>query len=195
MRDWGRDCWCPTGKDNTCGKRFSQQFGDLPFGYDHKYVYSEIGYNLKMTDLQAAIGEAQMDKLPSFIEKRRANFQYLYGKLKDFEDYFILPQAAKDTEPSWFGFLMTIKDNSINRVELLKYLNRKSVGTRLLFGGNITKQPYFIDYQIPFRQVGHLANTDKVMSDSFWLGVYPGLNTEHLDYIYQTFNSFLSKSL
>ena len=192
IRDWGRDCWCPTGKDNTCQKRFNWQLGKLPYGYDHKFTFSEIGYNLKMIDLQAAIGVAQMDKLSSFIEKRKANFRYLYDKLKEFEDYFILPKATENSNPSWFGFLLTIKNNKINRAEFMQYLNKKGVGTRLLFGGNITKQPYFIDYKIKYRQIGNLENTDKVMRDTFWIGVYPGLNKKHLDYMYNVFRKFLS---
>ena len=194
IRDWGRDCWCPTGRDNTCGKRFGWQLGKLPFGYDHKYIYSEIGYNLKMTDLQAAIGVAQMDKLKGFIKKRKENFEYLYNKLRHFEDYFILPQAVENSEPSWFGFLLTIKDNNLNRAKFLKYLNEKGISTRLLFGGNITKQPYFIDYSIQYRQVSNLKNTDRIMNNTFWLGVYPGLEKQHLDYVYKAFKAFLKNS-
>jgi len=193
IRDWGRDCWCPTGKDNTCGRRFSWQLGKLPYGYDHKYIYSEIGYNLKMTDLQAAIGVAQMDKLEYFTKKRKENFKYLYSKMKEFGDYFILPKATKNSDPSWFGFLLTIKDNKINRTKFMLYLNDNGIGTRLLFGGNLTKQPYFIDYDIKYRQVGDLKNTDVVMNNTFWIGVYPALGKEHLDYVYEVFKKYLEK--
>jgi len=193
FRDWGRDCWCSTGKDNTCGKRFKWQLGKLPYGYDHKYIYSEIGYNLKMTDLQAAIGVAQMDKLNQFIQKRKENFDYLYKKLKLFEDYFILPKATENSEPSWFGFLLSIKDKRINRTEFLKYLTDKGIRTRLLFGGNLTKQPYFIDYNLKYRQIGNLENTDFVMNNSFWIGVYPGITVEMIDYILEKFDEFFKR--
>jgi len=193
IRDWGRDCWCPTGKDNTCGRRFSWQLGKLPYGYDHKYIYSEIGYNLKMTDLQAAIGVAQMNKLEYFTKKRKENFKYLYNKMKEFEDYFILPKATKNSDPSWFGFLLTIKDNKINRTKFMLYLNDNGIGTRLLFGGNLTKQPYFIDYNIKYRQVGDLKNTDIVMNNTFWIGIYPALDKEHLDYVYEVFKKYLKR--
>ncbi|ENN95791.1 lipopolysaccharide biosynthesis protein RfbH [Methanocaldococcus villosus KIN24-T80] len=192
IRDWGRDCWCPTGKDNTCGRRFSWQLGKLPYGYDHKYIYSEIGYNLKMTDLQAAIGVAQMDKLGYFIKKRKENFEYLYNKLKEFEDYFILPKATENSEPSWFGFLLTIKDSSnINRTKFMQYLNDNGIGTRLLFGGNLIKQPYFVDYGIKYKQIRNLENTDIVMNNTFWIGVYPALEKGHLDYVYEVFKKYL----
>lgn len=194
IRDWGRDCWCPTGKDNTCGRRFNWQLGKLPYGYDHKYIYSEIGYNLKMTDLQASIGVAQMDKLESFTKKRKENFEYLYGKLKEFEDYFILPKATENSEPSWFGFLLTIKEDSkINRTKFMQYLNDNGIGTRLLFGGNLTKQPYFVDYGIKYRQIGDLENTDIIMNNTFWIGVYPALEKEHLDYVYETFKKIFRR--
>lgn len=191
IRDWGRDCWCPTGKDNSCEKRFNWKLGKLPFGYDHKYIYSEIGYNLKMTDFQAAIGVAQMDKLNDFIKKRRENFNYLYKKLKEFEDYFILPKATNNSDPSWFGFLLTIKDNKINRTEFMEYLNKKGIGTRLLFGGNIIKQPYFVDYNIKYKQIGNLENTDKIMNNTFWIGVYPGITREMINWIKNSFNDYL----
>ncbi|ABR55974.1 DegT/DnrJ/EryC1/StrS aminotransferase [Methanococcus aeolicus Nankai-3] len=194
IRDWGRDCWCPTGKDNTCGRRFNWQLGKLPYGYDHKYIYSEIGYNLKMTDLQASIGVAQMDKLESFTKKRKENFEYLYNKLKEFEDYFILPKATENSEPSWFGFLLTIKEGSnINRTKFMQYLNDNGIGTRLLFGGNLTKQPYFIDYRVKYRQIGDLKNTDIVMNNTFWIGVYPALEKGHLDYVYDVFKKYLER--
>lgn len=183
IRDWGRDCWCGTGCDDTCKRRFKWQLGNLPYGYDHKYIYSEIGYNLKITDLQSAIGLAQMDKLPDFIEKRKQNFNYLYEKLKDLDNYFILPKAQNKSEPSWFGFPITIKNPNINRTELMQYLNDKGIATRLLFAGNITKQPYFVDYKIEYRQIGKLENADIIMNNTFWVGVYPGLNEEHLNHI------------
>ncbi len=192
MRDWGRDCWCSTGCDNTCKKKYSWQLGDLPYGYDHKYIYSEIGYNLKITDIQAALGLVQLEKLDGFIKKRRDNFDFLYKKLKRFEDYFILPEKEKFSQPSWFGFLITLKDNcSFKREELLKYLNKYKIGTRLLFGGNIIKQPYFKNYRIKFRKVGSLENTDKVMKDTFWLGVYPGLNQEMLSFVIKKIEDFI----
>jgi CDP-6-deoxy-D-xylo-4-hexulose-3-dehydrase len=176
LRDWGRDCWCPTGKDNTCGKRFEWKLGKLPYGYDHKYVYSEMGFNLKMTDMQAAIGVAQMKKISAFVKKRIDNFAYLkkrFGEEK-LDDFLILPEAAPDSEPSWFGFPLTIR-GKIDRAALMKRLNEKGVGTRFLFGGNITKQPYFVDGEYDYRTVGTLENTDAAMNKSFWLGVYPAL--------------------
>jgi len=193
FRDWGRDCWCSTGKDNTCGKRFKWQLGKLPYGYDHKYIYSEIGYNLKMTDLQAAIGVAQMDKLNQFIQKRKENFDYLYKKLKLFEDYFILPKATENSEPSWFGFLLTIKDNKIGRNKFINYLNERGISTRLLFGGNIIKQPYFISNNIKYRQIGELKNTNIIMNNAFWVGVCPKLTEEHIDYVYKTFKEYFDR--
>lgn len=191
MRDWGRDCVCPTGMDNVCGNRFNQQFGDLPFGYDHKYTYSEIGYNLKITDMQAALGLAQLEKLPRFIEQRRENFDYLYEQIKLLEKYFILPEWNVQAEPSWFGFVLTVRDGAgFKRDTLLKFLNEKRIGTRLLFGGNITKQPYFVNYQINHRIDRKLINTDVVMNDTFWLGVYPGLNKAMMDYVIASIYEF-----
>lgn len=193
IRDWGRDCWCRTGQDNTCGKRFSWQLGELPYGYDHKYVYSEIGYNLKITDMQAALGVAQLEKLDSFIKKRRANFDFLFKKLQIFSDCFILPSAEKASQPSWFGFLITLKNNCpFSREDLLKYLNQHKIGTRLLFAGNIIKQPYFQNYQIDYRVVGDLKNTDLVMKNTFWLGVYPGLGKEELNFVAQKIKDFIA---
>jgi len=192
IRDWGRDCWCPTGKDNTCGKRFSWKLGNLPYGYDHKYIYSEIGYNLKITDIQAAIGVAQMNKVKHFISIRKENFKYLYDLMRQFEDHFLLPKPTRNSEPSWFGFPITIIDNKIKRRDLLLYLNKKGVSTRLLFGGNIIKQPYFINYNIKYMQVGELSNTDNVMNNTFWIGIYPGLSKEHLDYTKNVFSEFFS---
>jgi len=192
LRDWGRDCWCPTGQDNTCKQRFGWQLGDLPYGYDHKYIYSEIGYNLKITDIQAALGLAQFDKLSRFIQKRKENFNYLYNAFKEFENYFILPVWSEKAEPSWFGFLLTIKNNAkFKREDLLKFLNDKKIGTRLLFAGNITRQPIFKNYKIAYRVSGELKNTDEIMNNCFWIGVYPGLNKEMLDYVIKSFKEFL----
>jgi len=190
FRDWGRDCWCPTGKDDTCGKRFSQQFGNLPYGYDHKYVFSEIGYNMKITDLQAAIGVAQMDKLDRFIERRKENFGYLSERFSQYEDYFILPEAPDNSDPSWFGYLLTIRDSAIDRTDLMQYLNRRGVATRLLFCGNVLKQPYFVRYKIKYRSASNLANTDIIMKDTFWIGVYPALTKEHIDHVADSFAQY-----
>jgi len=190
FRDWGRDCYCQTGHDNTCQKRFGWKLGDLPEGYDHKYTYSHIGYNLKATDMQAAIGLSQLKKVESFIAIRKANFSYLYQQLKDVEG-IVLPVATQNSDPSWFGFPITIDPNfSVNREELLRYLDSKKIGTRLMFAGNITKQPAYKDTE--FKVVGDLTNTDIVMLRTFWIGVYPGLTTEMLDYIVDTIKSFLS---
>lgn len=194
LRDWGRDCVCPTGVDNFCKNRFGWKLGDLPQGYDHKYIYSEIGYNLKITDIQAALGLAQLDKLPSFIRKRRDNFAYLYEAFKKFDKYFILPAWNEKAEPSWFGFLLTIKPEAgFEREELMRYLNDKKIGTRLLFAGNITKQPYFKNYDINYRVAGDLKNTDEIMNRTFWLGVYPGLTEEMLDYVVESVAEFINR--
>ncbi|MBN2251903.1 MAG: lipopolysaccharide biosynthesis protein RfbH [Candidatus Altiarchaeota archaeon] len=190
LRDWGRDCWCKPGQDNTCGRRFSLKFGELPEGYDHKYVYSHVGFNLKMTDLQAAIGVAQTGKLEGFIEKRKENFTYLYERLRKHEKHLLLPKATENSEPSWFGFPLTVKDPAIKREELTQYLERNGVSTRLLFAGNVTKQPYFIDYNVKYRAVGDLACTDCVMKDTFWVGVYPALGKEQLDHMISVFDAF-----
>ena len=192
FRDWGRDCYCETGKDNTCNKRFNWQLGNLPQGYDHKYTYTHMGYNFKITDMQAACGLAQLKKIDGFIKKRLENFNYLYSLFSKLYDYFILPEKTKNSEPSWFGFLLTIKDEKINRNELLKFLDEKKIGTRLLFSGNVTKQPYMLDKKYIIHK--NLKNTDKVMNDSFWLGVYPGLDKVHLDYIYNSVVEFLKKN-
>lgn len=182
FRDWGRDCYCAPGKDNTCGKRFGQQFGTLPFGYDHKYTYSHLGYNLKITDMQAACALAQMDRLPEFIEARKRNFTFLKERLKSCEEFLILPEATAGSDPSWFGFPITLRESAgVERVELLKYLDQYKIGTRLLFAGNLTRQPYF-EGRI-YRISGELTNTDKVMNDTFWIGVYPGLNEEMLSFV------------
>lgn len=192
FRDWGRDCSCPTGVDNKCKNRFNWQLGDLPQGYDHKYTYSEVGYNLKITDIQAAIGLAQMNKISEFSEKRRSNFSYLFNAFKEFEDYFILPKWEDLADPSWFGFLLTIKDSAkFSRKDLLEFLNQKKIGTRLLFSGNVTKQPYFKNYDIKHRIIGDLNNANIVMNNTFWIGVYPGLDKGALDYVVESFKEFL----
>ncbi len=194
FRDWGRDCWCPPGKDNTCGERYCQKLGDLPEGYDHKYTYSHIGFNLKATDMQAAVGLSQLNKVDLFIEKRRKNHILLYQKLKPLEEYFILPEPTVNSNPSWFGFMLTIRDGSkINRNNLVENLEKNKIGTRLLFGGNLTKQPAYLNSK--YRVLNTLENTDKVMNDGFWLGVWPGLNEAHYDYIYNVLLKFLKEQL
>lgn len=191
FRDWGRDCWCEPGKDDTCGKRFTQQFGDLPYGYDHKYTYSRQGFNLKITDMQAALGLAQLEKLEGFIETRRKNFSLLTKVLHKHTDKLILPHATKHSDPSWFGFLITLKPNAgISRDELVKFLNKKKIATRLLFAGDIRKQPYFKNY--PYRVVGDLKNTDVILKDTFWIGVTPMINEEMIDYMGACFDEILS---
>lgn len=189
FRDWGRDCYCAPGCDNTCGKRFDQQFGSLPKGYDHKYTYSHIGYNLKITDMQAACGLAQMDSLEQFVIQRKANFNYLKAGLAACEPFIILPEATPNSDPSWFGFPITLKaEHKINRVDFMKFLDQNKIGTRLLFAGNLTRQPYF--EQVKYRVEGSLTNTDIIMNDTFWIGVYPGLSTVHLDFIIAKFEEF-----
>jgi CDP-6-deoxy-D-xylo-4-hexulose-3-dehydrase len=184
FRDWGRDCYCLPGKDNTCQKRFTQELGNLPFGYDHKFAYSHVGYNLKMSDMQAALGVAQMSQIASFIQKRQANWQYLYNQIRNLEDFYILPTHDEKSTPSWFGFALTIRqDNTDKRIKILNFLAEKKIGTRLLFAGNLTKQPGYLD--VPHRIIGELTNTDKVTADTFWVGCWPGLNENHLDYIAQ----------
>jgi CDP-6-deoxy-D-xylo-4-hexulose-3-dehydrase len=180
-RDWGRDCYCLPGKDNTCGKRFGRQLGSLPFGYDHKYTYSHIGYNLKITDMQAACGVAQLGKLPAFVQQRKDNFAYLHKRLKPLEEFLILPQATPKSDPSWFGFPVTLRANApIKRVDLLTHLDSRKVGTRLLFAGNLTRQPSMAGRN--YRVSGDLTNTDIVMNDTFWIGVQPALTLEMLDH-------------
>ncbi len=189
FRDWGRDCWCEPGKDNTCGKRFDWQFGGLPYGYDHKYTYSHIGYNLKMTDMQAAIGLSQLEKLPGFIAARRRNFQHLYGGLKPLEDVLVLPESTPDAEPSWFGFPIGVREDApFDRNELIRELESRHIGTRLLFGGNLTRQPAY--KEVAFRVIGDLKNSDFVMNNVFWIGLYPGLTEEMLDYTIETITVF-----
>ncbi len=182
FRDWGRDCYCAPGKENTCGKRFGWQLGELPIGYDHKYIYSHVGYNLKITDIQAACGLSQLKKIEEFVQKRRQNFNHLSRRLASLEDFLILPQSTIHSEPAWFGFPLTIKETAgTGRKDLLEYLDQRRIGTRLLFAGNLTKQPYFS--KIEYRVASTLRNTDVIMSSTFWLGVYPGLSTEMLDYV------------
>lgn len=187
LRDWGRDCWCPSGRDNTCGKRFTQKFGELPLGYDHKYVYSHFGYNLKATDLQAAIGCAQLEKLPAFIAARKKNWEKLRSGVCDISDVFILPEAAENSEPSWFGFLLTVIENSgLTRERIVKHLEDNGIQTRMLFAGNMIKHPCFDEMRKTgkgYRVVGELKNTDIVMNRTFWVGVYPGMADKMLDYM------------
>jgi CDP-6-deoxy-D-xylo-4-hexulose-3-dehydrase len=193
FRDWGRDCWCHTGKDNTCGKRFDWQLGSLPCGYDHKYTYSHIGYNLKATDMQAALGVSQIAKLPEFIELRKANFRYLHAALKPLEDVLLLPEATPGADPSWFGFPIGVRpDAPFARNELIRALEAAKIGTRLLFAGNLLRQPAYKDCE--YRAIGDLPNTDFVMNNVFWLGVYPGLTTEMLDYVAETITEFVAAS-
>ncbi len=187
FRDWGRDCWCEPGRDNTCGKRFAWQLGDLPCGYDHKYCYSHIGYNLKLTDMQAAVGVSQLQKLPGFIEARKNNFRKLTEGLKDLSEFFILPEATHDSDPSWFGFPMAVKPGApFSREQLIRFLEDKKISTRLVFAGNLTRQPAYAD--VEYRKISDLSVSDIVMNQSFWIGVYPGLGTEQIDYIVDTFH-------
>jgi len=192
LRDWGRDCWCEPGKDNTCCKRFKQQFGELPYGYDHKYVYSHLGYNLKVTDMQAAIGVAQLKKLNGFIGKRRENFDVLHKSLKKFEKYLLLPEATKNSEPSWFGFPILVRENApFSRNDIVNYLEDKKIATRMLFGGNLMKQPAYTG--VKMKVVDNLKNTDSVMNNLFWIGVYPGLTKKMLNYVCGQFEIFHKK--
>ena len=190
FRDWGRDCWCEPGKDNTCGKRFGWQLGELPEGYDHKYTYSHIGYNLKATDMQAAVGVAQLAKLPAFIEARRRNFRLLWQGLSDLAEFFILPQATPGSEPSWFGFPITVADDApFTRNQLVQFLEARKIGTRLLFGGNLTRQPAY--QGLRHRVIESLENTDRVMHNTFWLGIYPGVSTAMLDFVIESIHEFV----
>ena len=189
FRDWGRDCYCNPGCENTCGKRFSQNLGDLPQGYDHKYIYSHLGYNLKISDMQAACGLAQLIRLPEFIEKRNYNFNYLLSRLSSLSDFLEFVEPTKNSIPSWFGFPITVKKSSVfRRNDLTYYLDQYKIGTRLLFAGNITKQPSFKD--VGYRIQGTLKNTNIIMNQTFWLGVYPGIETEHLDYVIEKLEGF-----
>lgn len=187
FRDWGRDCWCPPGKDNTCEKRFDWQLGDLPLGYDHKYTYSHLGYNLKMSDMQAAVGVSQLAKLDGFVARRRENFDLLSAAFREqgLDEHFILPEATPNSEPSWFGYLLTVRDGSpLRRIDLIRQLEERRVGTRLLFGGNLIRQPAFKG--VEYRVVGDLTHTDKIMRDSFWIGVWPGIGQEQRNYMVET---------
>ena len=195
FRDWGRDCVCPSGHDNVCGHRFDRQYGELPLGYDHKYVYSHFGYNLKATDLQAAIGCAQLDKFPSFVEKRRHNFVRLWKNLEDTQDQLILPAAAEQSEPSRYGFLITCREG-VDRNRLVQYIESKGVQTRMLFAGNLTKHPCFDEMRKTgggYRIAGGLENTDRIMADTFWIGVYPGMTDEKIDYMARVIKEGLSQ--
>ncbi len=196
MRDWGRDCWCPSGRDNSCGKRFEQQHGTLPFGYDHKYVYSEFGFNLKATDMQAAIGCAQLEKLPGFTEARKRNWAYLRDALAPLGDTLVLPEPTPGSDPSWFGFLMTVREGSgVTRDALVRALEDAKVQTRALFAGNLTRHPCFDGMRERgegYRVVGELTNTDRIMRDSLWVGVYPGMTQEMLDYMASTITTTVS---
>jgi len=194
LRDWGRDCWCPTGEDNTCGRRFDWELGGLPYGYDHKYTYSHIGYNLKLTDMQAAVGVAQLKKLPGFIAARRKNFNRLYEGLKKYEEFFILPQSTPKSEPSWFGFLITIRPGSpFGRYDLVQHLESHRIGTRQLFGGNLLQQPAY--QNIEHRVSGTLKNSEIISLNAFWIGVYPGLTDEMIDYMIGALSEFIENKL
>jgi CDP-6-deoxy-D-xylo-4-hexulose-3-dehydrase len=189
FRDWGRDCWCAPGKENTCGKRFDWQLGELPCGYDHKYIYSHIGYNLKLTDMQAAIGVSQLKKLPGFIEARKRNWQRLHEGMKPLEKFFVLPRPTEHSDPSWFGFLLSVRpDAPFERNELIRHLEERKIATRLLFAGNLTRQPAYRD--VSYRVVGSLENTDFVMGQTFWIGVYPGITPEMIDYVLDVVTTF-----
>ena len=190
FRDWGRDCYCPPGKDNTCGKRFCWKLGNLPQGYDHKYTYSHLDFNLKITDMQAACALAQLKKAPNFIQKRKENFEFLKKRLESCSEYLQLPIPTDNSEPSWFGFPITLKENAtFSRLELTTYLDQNKIGTRLLFAGNLVRQPYMKDVQ--YRISGTLKNTDNVMSNTFWIGVQPALTEEMLDFVVTKIETYL----
>jgi CDP-4-dehydro-6-deoxyglucose reductase, E1 len=192
FRDWGRDCWCAPGKADTCGKRFRWQLGELPEGYDHKYIYSHVGYNLKLTDMQAAVGVAQLEKLPSFVARRKRNWQQLYDGLRHLEEFFVLPRATEGSDPSWFGFALTVRpDAPFDRGQLIDYLESRRIATRLLFGGNLLRQPAY--QGIEHRVVGELRNADLVMHGTFWIGVYPGITEEMIEYVLGTFGAFVEE--
>lgn len=197
FRDWGRDCVCPSGRDNLCGHRFDRQYGELPLGYDHKYVYSHFGYNLKVTDMQAAIGCAQLDKFPSFVERRRHNFDRLRKALEEAEDQLILPEACPHSEPSWFGFLITCREG-VDRNRMVQYIEEHGVQTRMLFAGNLIKHPCFDELRTAgegYRVVGSLENTDRILADTFWVGVYPGMTDEKIDYMARVIKEAASNRL
>ena len=192
FRDWGRDCWCKSGHDDTCGKRFDWQLGDLPYGYDHKFTYSNIGYNLKATDLQASIGYAQLDKLNLFIKRRKENWAKVNAIVEKHSKYFIPHKKEANTDPSWFGYAISVKENSkFSRDDIVKYLNENRVATRLMFGGNLVRQPAYKDKEYIVN--GTIENADFVMKNTFWIGVYPGINDEMIDYIDSVFESFLKQ--
>ena len=197
FRDWGRDCYCPPGKDNTCGKRFNWELGELPAGYDHKYIYSHFGYNLKVTEMQAAIGCAQLKKLSSFINSRINNWNILRGGLKDLDDIFILPEPTVNSIPSWFGFLLTIRENvKFSRKEIIDYLEASGIQTRMLFAGNFLRHPAFNELRnnkSTHRVIGSLNNTNKIMSDTFWIGVYPGMTEDMLSFMMQKIKNFIGR--
>jgi CDP-6-deoxy-D-xylo-4-hexulose-3-dehydrase len=194
FRDWGRDCWCDPGKDNTCGKRFDWQLGDLPAGYDHKYTYSHIGYNLKVTDMQAAVGVSQLQKLPKFIEARNRNWAQLRSGLADLSEWLLLPEATPGSEPSWFGFPFAVRPSApFNRNALVARLTEAKIGTRLLFGGNLVRQPAY--QGVEFRQIGDLPNTDFVMNQVLWIGVFPGLTPVMIDYVIDVFHAFVRQAV
>jgi CDP-6-deoxy-D-xylo-4-hexulose-3-dehydrase len=189
IRDWGRDCYCAPGKENTCNRRFDWQLGELPYGYDHKYTYSHVGYNLKITDMQAAVGLAQLDRLDDFVAARQRNWRYLRDALADLEDFFVLPEATEGSEPSWFGFLLTVRDEApFTRDQLVRHFDEKKIGTRFLFGGNLVRQPYMAGRN--YRVIGDLANADRVMRQTFWVGIYPGLGNAQLDYMSECLHRF-----
>lgn len=198
FRDWGRDCWCASGVDDTCKHRYTQQFGELPYGYDHKYVYSHFGYNLKSTDMQASVGCAQLKKLPGFVEARKRNWAYLKERLQTVSDKIILPEPVANSDPSWFGFLMTVKEDAgFSRDELVQFLEERNIQTRLLFSGNYIKHPCFDEmraYGTGYRVVGGLSNTDRIMRDTFWIGVYPGMNDDKLDYMIEAIIEFVNRA-
>lgn len=192
FRDWGRDCWCPPGRDNTCGKRFDWQLGSLPYGYDHKYTYSHIGYNLKVSDMQAAVGVSQLSKLPGFIAKRKENFRFLKAALQPLQDFLVLPEGEPEADPSWFGFPIGVRESSpVQRDEIIRALDQAKIGTRLLFGGNLLRQPAYAGCEL--RAVGDLPVTDYVMNQVFWVGVYPGLTEEMLRYVADVLSSLVLK--
>jgi CDP-6-deoxy-D-xylo-4-hexulose-3-dehydrase len=194
FRDWGRDCWCAPGKENTCGKRFDWQLGELPHGYDHKYIYSHVGYNLKATDMQAAVGVAQLQKLPAFIETRKRNFKYLKAGLKAVEEQFVLPEATPNSDPSWFGFPLLLRETAaFSRNALMDFLNAKKIATRQLFGGNLVRQPAYAG--LNYRVMGDLRNSDRVMNQAFWIGVYPGLTPAMLDYVVESIHEIALKGV